>query len=182
MRSYGLLAEFRDAEGLIAAARKAKEAGYEKLEAFSQVPVEEVWDILGRRRTWIPSLTFLAGLIGAAGGYAIQYFANVWDYPLNVGGRPLHSWPVFAVTSIEIGILFAALGAGVGMLALNGLPRPHHPVFGVPAFDLASQTRCFLCIREEDRRYDPETARQFLESTKPLAVWVVPLENDDDEG
>lgn len=171
---YGLLAEFDSPDGLVAAIRRVRAAGYDQLEAFSPVPVEEAWEALGSRRTGVPLFTLLGGLIGALVGYAIQYYTNVLDYPLNVGGRPLHGWPAFAVTTIELGILGAALGAAVGMLALNGLPRPHHPVFNVPAFDLASQTRFFLCVRSTDPQYDPAATRQFLSGLEPLGVWEVP--------
>jgi hypothetical protein len=107
--------------------------------------------------------------------YAIQYYANVVAYPLNVGGRPLHSWPAFVVTTFELAILGAALAAAVGMLALCGLPRPHHPLFAIPEFARASQTSFFLCVRATDRQFDPDATRAFLDELRPLGVWEVPL-------
>ena len=171
---YGLLAEFDGPTALVAAVRRARDAGYDEVEAFSPVPVDDAAIELGGRRTGVPLLTLLGGLAGAAIGYAIQYYTNVIDYPLNVGGRPLHSWPVFAVVAIESGILVAALAAAFGMLALNGLPLPHHPVFNVPAFDLASRDRFFLCIRATDPQFDPTGTRDFLNELRPAAVWEVP--------
>jgi hypothetical protein len=172
---YGLLAEFESPAGLVAAIRRAREAGYADLEAFAPVPVDEACAELGRRGTWVPALALLGGLTGAAVGYFVQYYTNVIDYPINVGGRPLHAWPAFAVVAIELAILFAALGAAVGMFALCGLPRPHHPLFGVPAFGLASQTRFFLCVRATDPKFDPEATRQFLSGYGAAGVWEVPL-------
>ena len=172
---YGLLAEFDGPAELVAAVRRAREAGYVELEAFSPVPVEGVWERLGPRRPGVPTLTFFGAALGAAFGYWLQYYLNAVVYPLNVGGRPPHSWPPFIVVAFEMGVLLGALGAVVGMLALNGLPRPHHPVFNVPAFDLASQTRFFLCVPATDPRFDPEKTPQFLDRLGSSGVWEVPL-------
>lgn len=174
-RLYGLLAEFDSPAQLTMAIRLARREGFRDLEAFAPVPVEVAVDELGRRRTWVPALTLVGGLVGAVVGYAIQYYPTVIDYPLNIGGRPLHSWPAFAVVTIEVAILVAALAAVFGMLALSGLPRPHHPVFNVPEFGLASQTRFFLCVPASDPRFDPEKTRQFLARLGSSGVWEVPL-------
>lgn len=171
---YGLMAEFDGPTALVEAVSRARDAGYDEVEAFAPVPVDDAAIELGSPRTGVPLLTLLGGVAGAAIGYAIQYYTNVIDYPLNVGGRPLHSWPVFAVIAIESGILLAALAAAFGMLALNGLPRPHHPVFNVPAFDLASRDRFFLCIRATDPQFDVAVTRDFLNQLSSAAVWEVP--------
>ena len=172
---YGLLAEFDSPEGLLEAARSARGQGYQKLEAYSPLPVEGLREVLGRRPTRLPWIALLGGLVGATAGYGIQYYANVLDYPLNVGGRPLHSWPAFLVVMIEMTLLFAALSVVLGMLVLNGLPMPHHPLFNVPRFALASQHRFFLCVPAADARFDCEATRQFLEELQPCGVWEAPL-------
>ncbi len=172
---YGLLAEFETPARLVMAIRRARSEGYEDVEAFAPVPLDEACAELGRRGTRVPAFALLGGLTGAAVGYAVQFYTNAIDYPIDVGGRPPHGWPAFAVVAIEVGILFAAIGAVFAMLALNGLPRPHHPLFGVPAFDLASQTRFFLCVRAADPKFDPGATRRFLSGLGAIGVWEVPL-------
>lgn len=171
---YGLLAEFDNPARLIAAIRCARLDGYEQLEAYTPIPVEGVHEALKRRRTRLPWLVFLGGLFGAIGGHFLQYYTNVIDYPLNVGGRPLNSWPAFLMVTFEVTVLLAALAAVVGMLALNGLPRLHHPVFNVPEFALASRNRFFLCVRAADIRFDLDRTRSLLAELEPLGIWEVP--------
>lgn len=171
---YGLLAEFDDPDKLVAAARRVREAGYRRVDAYSPYPVEELADALGFQETWIPLIVLIGGVAGAVGGYLLQYYASVVDYPLNVGGRPLHSWPAFVPVTFETAILGAALAAVLGMLALNGLPRPHHPVFNVPRFARATQDAFFLIVEASDPKFDYEATRNFLLSLSPRRVSDVP--------
>ena len=167
---YGLIAEFEDPNSLVHAARSAREAGYSKMDAYTPYPIEELTEALGVERTRLPFLVLLGGVIGGLSGYALQYWASVIEYPLNVGGRPPHSWPAFIVPTFEMTILGAALFAVLGMLALNGLPRPHHPVFNAPRFAFASRDRFFLCIEAVDPKFDIERTARFLESFGPREV------------
>ena len=161
---YGLMAEFRAPGEIVAAARRAREAGFIKMDAYTPFPIEELSEALGwRTRGRLPRLVLAGGLAGAAAGYGLQYYSAVIAYPVNVGGRPLHSWPSFIPITFETAVLFAALTAVLGMLALNGLPRPYHPVFNAPNFALASSDRFFLCIESDDPRFDPVSTRQFLQ-------------------
>lgn len=160
---YGLLAEFRDTSAIVAAARDAYAAGYRVMDAYTPFPIEELSEALGwRTRGRLPKLVLAGGIAGMATGYGLQYYASVIAYPVNVGGRPFHSWPSFIPITFEMAILFAALTAVLGMLALNGLPRPYHPVFNAPHFALATSDRFFLCIESRDPRFDHEGTRQFL--------------------
>ena len=165
-RRYGILAEFKGADALLDAARKAREAGYERVEAYSPFPVEGLAEVIGFRKNRIPAIVFIGGLLGGIGGYFMQWYSAVVSYPINSGGKPPHSWPEFIPVTFELTILCAALAGFFGLLLLNGLPRLHHPLFDVPEFDLASRNRFFLCIRED--------ARNFLENLKPIGIWEVP--------
>jgi hypothetical protein len=167
---FGLMAEFDNPTALVAAARQAREAGFTKIEAYSPYPVEELNEALALPRNRVPLVVLLGGLSGLAAGYALQYWASVIAYPLNIGGRPLHSMPAFIVPTYEMTILFAALGAVVGMIVLNGLPMPYHPVFNVPAFEAASSDRFFLTIETADPKFDLKATREFLEGLHPLGV------------
>lgn len=170
---YGLMAEFENPSDLVAAARKAYEEGYRKMDAYTPFPIEELTEALGFRQTRLPLIVLIGGLIGCVGGYFLQYYTAVIDYPLNIGGRPLNSWPAFIPVTFECTILVASLFAVLGMLALNGLPMPYHPVFNVPRFALATRDRFFLCIEATDPRFDPETTRYFLERLAPRVVYEV---------
>ena len=172
---YGVLAEFGDPESLAAAARAAKGAGYKRIDAYSPIPIEGLAGDLGREPSGLPLLAFVGGSLGAAAGYALQYYVSVIAYPLNVGGRPLHSWPAFVPVIFEMTIFAAALTIVLGMLALNGLPRPHHPLFNVPEFKLASRDKFFLCVEARDLKFDLEGVRQFLAGLGPREMWEVPL-------
>lgn len=171
---YGAAAEFETADRLADAVAKAREARYTALEAYSPYPVEEIRAELGRGKGWLAGIVLAAGFAGGAIGYGIEWYTNVADYPINVGGRPLHSWPAFTVVAFEAAVLFAALAAVVAMLVLNGLPRLNHPMFNVPRFGEASQTRFFLCIRADDPHFDPVAVRDFLNTLNPAGVWEVP--------
>jgi hypothetical protein len=172
---HGLLAEFSEADDLLTAAREAHRAGYQRLDAFSPFPVPGVFEALGGQRgSWIPIAVLLGGIVGAVSGYALQYWVSVIHYPLNVGGRPLHSWPAFIPVTFELGILFGALTGVVSMLALNGLPRPNHPLFDVPGFERATRDRFFLLIEASDPRFDPGPTRDFLQTLHAEAVRDVP--------
>ena len=159
---YGLMAELPSADALIAAAHAVHEAGYEKVDAYTPYPIEAVAHALGHHRSKLPWIVLIGGLCGLIGGYLLQYWVAVVAYPLNIGGRPLHSWPAFIVPTFECTILGAALSAVLGMFALNGLPHPYHPVFNVPRFALASRDRYFLVIESRDPKFDREATRRFL--------------------
>ena len=170
VKTYGLMASFDSPEALIAAAGQARDSGYKKLDAYSPMPIEGLSDVIDFGRSTLPWLVLFGGITGAIAGYGLQYFTSVIDYPWNVGGRPLHSWPAFIPVTFEVTILFAAFAAVFGMMALNGLPQPYHPVFNAPGFELASRDRFFLCIESEDPQFDTRETRQFLESLQPLEV------------
>ena len=169
-RLYGLMAEFHAPSDVVAAARAAREAGYRKLDAYSPYPVEELADALHLHHSRLPLLVLIGGVVGFLAGYGLQYWTSVIDYPMNVGGRPYHSWPAFIVPSFETTILFAALTAVLGMLALNGLPEPYHPVFNVPSFALATRDRFFLCVESGDPKFDEAQTRRFLEGLAGVAA------------
>jgi hypothetical protein len=172
-RIYGLLAEFEQPEQLLAAAHRAREAGYRRMDAYTPFPVEGLAEALGRHYTLVPLITLIGGLTGCAGGFGLQYWISKIAYPINVGGRPFNSWPAFIPVTFEMTVLGAALSAVLGMLALNGLPMPHHPLFNEPRFALASRDRFFLCVEARDRRFDLAETRRLLESLTTRAVMEV---------
>lgn len=159
---YGVLGEFLTAEELLDAAHAVREAGYVRTDAYAPFPVHGLADALGARRTRLPLIVLLGGICGGLLGYLMQYYMVVVAYPLNIGGRPTHTWQAFVPVTFELTILGAATSAVLGMLALNGLPRPYHPLFNVPEFNLASQNRFFLCIEATDPRFDIPAVTEFL--------------------
>jgi len=171
---YGLLAEFPSAEALCAAARHVRAHGYTRVEAYAPFAIEGLDDIVGADKGWIAPLTLLGGLLGGAGTYFLQWYAAVVDYPVNIGGRPLDSWPAFIPATFEITILGAAVAAVLAMLVLNGLPRLYHPLFEVEEFELASRNRFFLCLPARDPVFAPGPARDLLEGLHPLLLREVP--------
>ena len=170
---HGLMAEFEQPDELLAAARRAYEHGYRQMDAYTPFPVEGLAEELGSHGTAIPAIVLAGGIIGGLSGYFMEWYATVIDYPLNVGGRPLHSWPAYIPITFELTVLTAALCALVGMLALNHLPEPYHPVFNAPGFERATQDRFFLCIEAVDPKFDRAAARAFLESLRPRRVMEV---------
>jgi hypothetical protein len=171
---YGLMAEFATDTALLAAARRVREEGYVRTDGFSPYPVEGLAEELGFRQTRVPLIVLIGGILGAAGGYFMQYYFAVHEYPFNVGGRPEHSWPAFIPVTFEMTVLTAALFAVLGMLALNGLPMPYHPVFNVPRFALATRDRFFLCIEAGDSKFDRERTAALLRGLGATEVTEVP--------
>ena len=160
---YGLIAEFDSPGDLVAAARRTREEGYRRVDAYSPFPIHDLTAALGLKRTKLPILVLLGGLTGTATALLMQWFAAAVHYPVNVGGRPLASWPMFIPITFELTILFASFTAVFGMLGMNGLPMPYHPVFNAPRFALASRDRFFLCIEARDPKFDLAATRAFLE-------------------
>jgi len=160
---YGLLAEFDSATELVDAARQVRDAGYTSIDAFSPFPIHELDEALGFKRSILPYLCFAGGITGLATGIALQYFVHVIDYPIIVGGRPHFSLPAMIPPTYELTILFTAFTAVFGMLFLNGLPRPYHPLFNVPRFALATREKFFLLIESIDENFDLVETRRFME-------------------
>ena len=167
---FGVMAEFETPSALVSAARAAVEKGYKKLDAYSPFPIEELSDALHLHRNRLPLIVLIGGIVGALAGFALQYYVTVLQYPINVAGRPLNSWPAYIVITFEMTILLAALSAVFGLFALCGLPMPYHPAFNVPRFALASKDRFFLCIEAADPLYDRAATAAFLESLQPKEV------------
>lgn len=171
---YGLVAEFANESDLVAATRHAHEEGYRQMDAFAPYPIEELADALGFHHTHMPLIVLIGGIIGGISGFGLQYWVSVIAYPINVGGRPLNSWPAFIPVTFETTVLIAGLFAVFGMLALNGLPQPYHPLFNVSRFSLATQDRFFLCIEADDPHFDYWTTKYFLQDAGAQEVYDVP--------
>src|ERR1700681_1805859 len=167
---YGLMADFASAQELVAAAHKTHAAGYQKIDAYSPFPIEGLAEAIGFHKNRVP----LVALIGGISAYSLQYWVAAITYPTNVGGRPFHSWPSFIIVTFELTILFGGLSAVIGMLALNGLPMPYHPVFNVPEFAKASDNKFFLVVFSSDPQFDVSQTRSFLSGLAPRLVAEVP--------
>lgn len=167
---YGVMAEFDNPTDLVSAARQTYEAGYRRINGYSPYPIEELWEAIGFHRTGLPIIVFIGGLLGGIGGFLMQYYLSVYEYPLNVGGKPLNSWPAFIPITFECTILMAALAAVFGMLALNKLPQPYHPVFNAPNFDLATRDHFFLVIEANDPKFEHGEVVNFMRGLKPKNV------------
>jgi hypothetical protein len=170
---HGLMAEFENPNALVAAAYRAHFEGYRKMDAYSPFPIEELHEALGSHHTRLPLIVLIGGVLGCVGGYLLQFWTNAVSYPINVAGKPFNAWPMFIPVTFECTILGASLAAVLGMLALNGLPMPYHPVFNVSRFALASRNRFFLCIEARDPKFDIERTRGFLEALGPREVTTV---------
>jgi hypothetical protein len=170
---FGLAAEFETHEQLVRAAEQSHAAGFRRMDAYAPFPVDGLAEALGKKNR-IPLLVLLGGIVGGTSAYFMQWFASVVSYPINVGGRPLHSWPAFVPITFELTVLGAALTAFFGSLILNGLPRPYHPMFNLPEFERASQDRFFLCIEATDAQFDLVDTREFLIGLAPLTINEVP--------
>jgi hypothetical protein len=173
-RLYGLVAEFDTPTALVQAARAAREAGYTKMDAYTPFPVEGLPEALGFRRTKMPMLILIGGIVGAISGFALQYYCAVISYPINIAGRPLNSWPSWIPVTFELTVLIASLTAVFGLLALCGLPMPYHPLFHVPRFALATRDHFFLCIESADPRFDRAGTMDFLKGLDSREVSEVP--------
>lgn len=172
-RLYGLLAEFETPESLLAAARRVHADGFKKVEAYSPYPIEELWEAIGHHHSPMSKLVLGGGIAGAIAGWGLETWASTIAYPMNIGGRPAYSWPAFIPPAYEMTILLASFAAVFGMIALNGLPRPHHPVFNVASFARASRDGYFLCIEAADQRFDRQQTRDLLASLGPSEVHEV---------
>ena len=159
---YGVIAEFDNPSDAVAAARRAYEEGYRRMDAYSPYPIEALSEAIGFHKSRLPLIVLIGGIVGCLGGYLMQYWMNAYDYALNVGGKPQHSWPAFIPITFETTVLGAALAAIFGMLALNGLPEPYHPVFNAPNFALATRDRFFLLIEARDPKFDRAGTAAFL--------------------
>ena len=168
--TYALMAEFDSPGALVDAAARARLAGYRNLDAYSPIPLHELDEALDLKRSRLPLLVLLGGIVGCIAGFGLAYWVSVHAYPMNVGDRPLNSWPQFIPVTFETTVLGAAFAAFFGMWALNRLPQLYHPVFNVPAFDRATTDRFFLVIEGIDPRFEPTATRAFLDGLHPLGV------------
>jgi len=170
---YGLMAEFDNPTDLVKATRAARDRGYRKLDAFSPFPIEGLTDALHLHKNKLPLIVLIGGITGGLTGFLLQYYVTVINFPINIGGRPLDSWPSYIIITFELTILFGALSAVLGMLGLCGLPMPYHPVFNAPRFALASNNRFFLCIESDDPLFDVTATGDFLRAMEPHEVTEV---------
>jgi hypothetical protein len=159
---YGIMAEFEGPNELVSAAKKTYAAGYRRINGYSPYPIEELWEAIGFTHTALPIIVFIGGIIGGIGGFLMQYYIEVIDYPINVGGKPYNSWPAFIPITFECTVLVAAFSAVLGMLILNKLPQPYHPVFNAPNFALATRDRFFLVVEANDPKFDHDSVRTLF--------------------
>ena len=168
--TYGLMAEFDNPSDAVAAARRIHEEGYKRIDAFSPYPVEELSEAIGVHRTHMSLIVLIGGILGGTTGYLMQFYVHTIYYPINVGGKPFHSWPAFIPITFEMTVLGAGLFAVFGMLAMNGLPEPYHPVFNAPNFALASRDRFFVLVESTDPKFDRERTAEFLRTLNAREV------------
>lgn len=162
---YGIMAQFEEPEQLLEAAQRAYSAGYREMDAYTPLPIDGLAEAVGFKRNWVSTIVLFGGLFGATGGFGLLWWISVIAYPHNVGGRPFNSWPAYIPITFECTVLLASLSSVIGMLALNKLPQPYHPVFNVPSFsERASLDRFFLCIEAKDPKFNRDTTRAFLET------------------
>jgi hypothetical protein len=167
---YGLMAEFETPSELVAAARRTKEAGFRKFDAYTPYPIHELDDAMDLHDNRVSKFTFIAGLLGGCGGFSLASWCAAVAFPLNIGGRPLISVPMFIPVTFECTILIGGLTAAISMLIMNGLPSPYHPVFNVERFATASRNKFFLCIESRDPKFDRQATESFLESLNPEEI------------
>ncbi|HEY7333818.1 MAG TPA: DUF3341 domain-containing protein [Bryobacteraceae bacterium] len=167
---YGILAEFEGPTELLHAAEELRAHHYSNIEAYTPYPIHELQEALPRRNP-LPAIVFAAGLLGAATAWLMETYIAIWDFPINVGGRPLYSWPSFIVIMFELTVLFAAIAAFAGTLSLASLPRPYHPVFSVDRFKAATRDGFFLCVEARDPLFDPRRTMDALEDLDAVGVW-----------
>ena len=167
---YGLMAEFEDPNALVHAAKRVYAAGYRKMDTYSPYPVEEAWEAIGHHDKRLSFIVLAGGLTGLLSGLGLQEWIHTVDYPINIAGKPLNSWPQFIPVTFELTILFAAIAAVLGMIVLNGLPMPYHPVFNVPRFERASRDRFFLVVESDDPKFDRQATAEFLKGLNPSEV------------
>ena len=170
---YGLMAEFDDPTSLVDAAKRTYAAGYRKIDTFSPYPIEEAWEAIGQHDRRLSLIVLGGGIIGLLAGLGLQEWVHQIAYPMNIAGKPLNSWPQFVPVIFEMTILFAALSGVIGMLLLNGLPMPYHPVFNVARFERASRDKFFLLVESADPKFDREQTRDFLKRLNPSEVTEV---------
>ncbi len=171
---YGLMAEFDNPTDLVHAAKAAYDAGYRHMDTYTPYPLEEAAEAVGAHHNRVALITLIGAMLGMIGGYALQFWVSAVNYPINVGGKPFHSWPAFIPVTFECAVLGASLASVFGMLALNGLPQPYHPVFNVPGFARASRDKFFLCIEAQDPKFRLLDTRKFLEGFHPDEISEVP--------
>ena len=167
---YGLLAEFDTPADLVAATRRVHAEGYRKIDTFSPFPVEEAWEAMHHHDKRLSLIVLLGGLTGMVSGYGLEYWVHTMAYPVNVAGKPLNSWPQFIPVTFEMTVLFAAISALLGMIVLNGLPMPYHPVFNVERFARASQDKFFLLIESADPKFDQSGTLELLKGLNPSEI------------
>lgn len=161
---YGIMAEFETQEGLFAACRNARDKGFKQMDAYTPAPLHGLTDAMGWDDNTLQKIVFAGGITGCISGFSLMYYITMITYPMNIGGKPNFSWPAYVPPTFEMTVLFAAFAAVFGMIALNGLPSPYHPVFNNPRFDMASTDRFFLCIESTDPLFDLSATREFLEA------------------
>jgi len=167
---YGVMAEFEGPNELVHAARRTYDAGYRRINGYSPYPIEELSEAIGFTHSRLPLIVFIGGLLGGIGGFLMQYWIEVINYPINVGGKPYNSWPAFIPITFECTVLVAAFSAVLGMLMLNKLPQPYHPVFNAPNFALATRDRFFLVVEANDPNYNHEAVVKLLQGLNATDV------------